>query len=134
MCRPCGWTLALVVALVSAVVSGCSGPEKASEGVEKSVVHVSGVAHAPVLVAPDEVRPGGMLRGWAEAASGPVLVQAMLEGGRIPVGESAEIGRRRTDFAFPVPADASGNVIVRAIDREGLFTEKIIVISGEPIR
>jgi hypothetical protein len=118
---------------VVALLVGCSTPEeRPPQGVEKSVVDVSGVSHAPVLVTADTVPPGGILRGWSEGQGGGVLVQAMLESGSRPIGQaSASPLGGRTEFAFSVPEGAAGRILVRAIDRKGFFTDKIVEIAAD---
>ncbi len=120
------------VALV-AMVAGCATPPPAlepEEPVEKTVLSIEGVKHGPLLVTPDAVEAGGLIRGTVTSQTPRVLVQAMLETPPEPMGEVPLTGgkNRPMTFTLPVPDDAFGTILVRAIDRNKLYTDKWIEI------
>ncbi len=131
--RPTG-ALILVLAILAAL-SGCRStpPPAAPEPVEKSVLSIQGVRHGPLLILPDRVEAGALLRGQVESQTKGVLIQAMLEADQRPLATRPLEGlpERSLPFSIPIPADATGTVIVRAIDQNKLYTDK--EISVDPI-
>lgn len=119
--------------LLAAVLAGCASPPPSHEPeapVEKTVLAIEGVKHGPILVTPDEVEAGGMIRGTVTSQTPRVLVQAMLETPPQPMGEVPLTGgtNRPMAFTLPVPDDAFGTILVRAIDRNRLYTDKWIEV------
>jgi len=119
------------VAAAGVAPLGCgSTPPPAEEPSEKSVLSIGGVRHGPLMMAPDRVPAGAVLESTVEAQTDEVLVQAALESGRRPVGETLVQGGpgRSMPFRIAIPPDARGTLLVRAIDRQGLYIDKEVEV------
>ena len=120
----------IVACVMLASFVGCASPPPPlePEPVEKSVVSIAGVKHGPIVVAPDSVVAGQLLRGTVSSQTPSVLVQAVVEESREPIGSMPVSGaeRKPREFSFRVPSSASGAILVRAIDKNRLYTDKVV--------
>lgn len=120
----------IALALLLGLSACASPPRQPDEPIEKSVLSIEGVKHGPILVAPDSVVAGGIIEGTVHSQTPSVLVQAVVEESREPIGSQPLSGaesRPRT-FTFRVPRDTAGTILVRAIDKNMLYTDKVISV------